>query len=122
MLSHANPTQGFWAKALYTTVYLINHSPDALLNFKVPKELCSGHKVPYDRLGTFDCEAYTHVLKELCAKLDFKSRKCIFIGYGSDGQFGYHLWDPKDIYVICSSDVVFNETKMHSQPVKKVEF
>ena len=72
--------------------------------------------------GHLDCEAYVHVPKELRAKLDPKSRKCIFVGYGLDGQFGYRLWDPKSRSILCSSDVVFNETKMHRQPVKEVEY
>lgn len=77
----------------------------------------------YQRLKTFGYEAYVHVPKELRAKLDPKSRKCIFIGYGMDGQFGYHLWDPQSQTIICSSsDVVFNETKMHKQLEKEVTY
>ena len=57
------------------------------------KELWSGHKLSYNRLKTFGCEAYSHVPKELCAKLAPKARRCIIIGYGQDGQFGYCLWD-----------------------------
>ena len=75
MLSQANVTQGFWAEALNTTVYLINRSPNASLNFKVSEELWSGHKVSYDRLMNFGCEADAHVPKELRAKLYFKSRR-----------------------------------------------
>ena len=78
-----------------TVVYLINKMPNASLQFKVHEELWSGHLVSYQRLRFFGCEAYVHVPKELHAKLDPKSRKCIFVGYGMDGQFGYHLWDPK---------------------------
>ena len=80
----------------------------------MPEELWSGHPVSYQRLRTFGCEAYAHVSKEIYVKLDPKSRKCIFIGYGMDGQFGYRLWDPESQTAIrSSSDVVFNETKMH---------
>ena len=31
------------------------------------------------------CEAYVHFPKQLRQKLDFKSRKCIFLGYEIDG-------------------------------------
>lgn len=88
MLSHAHLTQGCWAIVLYTAVYLINRSPHTSLNFKVPQKLWSGHKVTYDKLPTFGCEAYVHVPKELRAKLAPKSCKCILVGYGLDGQFG----------------------------------
>ena len=76
----------------------------------------------YHRLKTFSCEAYAHVSKEFRAKLDLKLRKCIFIGYGLDCQFGYRLWDPESRSIIRCSDVVFNETKMHKQPMKEVKF
>ena len=70
------------AKALFMAVHLINKSPHALLQFCVPKELWSKNKLSYDKLWTFDCEAYAHVPKEPHAKLDPRARKCIFVGYG----------------------------------------
>lgn len=95
MLSQSRLTQSFLAEALLIVVYLINNIPNASLQFKVPEELLTGHPMSYHGLKTFGCEAYAHVPKELHAKLNKKSRKCIFIGYGLDGQFGYCLWDPK---------------------------
>ena len=88
MLSQANLTQGFWAEALYTAVYLINRSPNATLQFKVPKELWTGHRLSYDRLRTFGYEAYIHVPKELCSKLDLRSQKCIFVWL----WIGWSVW------------------------------
>ena len=35
---------------------------------------------------------------------------------------GYHLWYPESNKVICSSDVIFNESQMHKQPTKEVEY
>lgn len=67
MLSQANLTQGFWAEGLYTAVYLINWSPHVSLQFCVVEELWSGHKLSYDKLRTFGCEAYAHVPIELRA-------------------------------------------------------
>ena len=77
MLSQSHLPQSFWAEALMIAVYLINRTPNASLQFKVPEELWLGHPVSYQRLRTFGCEAYAHVPKELRAKLDPKSRKCI---------------------------------------------
>ena len=93
MLLQSRLTQGFWVEALYTAVYLINCTPNATLKLQVLEELWSRHKVSYDRLRIFGYEAYVHVPKELRMKLDPKSRKCIFICYGLDGEFGYRLWD-----------------------------
>ena len=51
------------------------------------------------------------ILREKCNKLDPKSRKCIFMGYGESGKMGYHLWERK---IVCISDIIFNdEKKMH---------
>ena len=61
-----------------------------------------------------------------CSKITKKEiglncKKCIFLGYGIDGQFEHHLWDPNTGIVVRSSDIVFYEHKMHKQSVKEVE-
>ncbi|GJX65811.1 putative RNA-directed DNA polymerase [Tanacetum coccineum] len=45
-------------------------------------------------------------------KLDAKSMKCTFIGYGKD-EMGYHFWDLKGHKVIQSRDVTFNEDSLY---------
>ena len=55
------------------------------------------------------------------SKMDPKSVKCIFLGYGDAGEMGYRLWDPQARKVIRSHDVVFHEDKMHRQPERVVE-
>ena len=40
-------------------------------------------------------------------KIDEKSKKCTFIGYGVN-DFGYHLWDYENKKIIMSRDVVGN--------------
>ena len=44
-------------------------------------------------------------------KLDSKSRKCVFLGYGSETK-GYRLQDPKRKRVFFSRDVLFNESNV----------
>ena len=46
--------------------------------------------------------------------------KCIFLGYGTDGEFRYELWDPENQRLICSSDVVFNEACISSRNQQKI--
>ncbi|KAK8974517.1 hypothetical protein V6N11_034227 [Hibiscus sabdariffa] len=43
------------------------------------------------------------------SKLDSKTRQCIFIGYGLDGEFGYRLYDPVQKKLVRRQDVVFIE-------------
>ena len=92
---------------------MINLSPNTTIGLKVAQELWTGKTPHYAHLRVFGCEAYVHVPKTLRKKLDYKCRKCIFLGYGIDGQFGYRLWDPDTRTVVRSSDVVFYENKMH---------
>ena len=46
-----------------------------------------------------------------------RSTKCIFLGYGTDGQFGYCLWEPDHQWLLQSSDVVFNEDTISTDNV-----
>ena len=69
----------------------------------------------------FGCEAYVHVLKEKHSKLDPKSKRCVFLGYGDSGEMGYRLWDPTDRKIVHSHDVVFHEDSMYRAPPWTVE-
>ena len=53
-------------------------------------------------------------------KLDSKSRKCYFLGYGKETK-GYRLYDIKRGKVFHSRDVVFNEKKRVEQQVVEIE-
>ena len=109
MLSMAGLTPGFWAEAAIIAVHLINRSPSTPLDNQILEELWTGKTPDYAHLCVFGCGAYAHVPKELRQKLDPKSQKCIFIGYGTKGEMGYRLWNPESHKVIRSSHVIFNE-------------
>ena len=90
MLSNADLTQGFWAKAIATTVHLINRSPSKVLDKEaMAKMVWSGKKPSYKHLRVFGCETYSHISKKFWNKLEPKSRKCIFLGYGESREMGY---------------------------------
>ena len=122
MLSNAQLPNGFWAEAVSTAVHLINRSPSKVLDKESVAEMVWSGKAPsYKHLRVFGCEAYSHVPKEFRNKLEPKSRKCIFLGYGDSGEMGYRLWDPESRKVIRSNDVHFYEAKYHSKPEKVEE-
>jgi hypothetical protein len=73
-------------------VYLINRRPSSSLDGVIPEEAWTGKIVNYYFLKTFGCEAFVHIDKQNRTKLEAKSKKCTFIGYGVN-DFGYHLWD-----------------------------
>ena len=65
-------------------------------------------QVKYSFLRTFGCEAFVHIDKDDRTKLEAKSKKCTFIGYGVD-DFGYRLWDYENHKIIRTRDVLFNK-------------
>jgi hypothetical protein len=91
MRFHANLPLQFWADVVDTVVHLINRGPSSSLNGRILEEEWTGKKVNYSFLKTFGCEAFVHIDKENRTKLEAKSKKCTFIGYGVN-YFGYRLW------------------------------
>ena len=88
MLSTSKLPHKFWGEALATAVYLRNRSPTKAVEGMTPLEALTGEKPNVEHLKTFGCAAYAHVPKDERQKLDSKSRKCIFLGYGTDTK-GY---------------------------------
>ncbi|KAJ4979116.1 hypothetical protein NE237_009896 [Protea cynaroides] len=65
--------QKFWAKAVCTTCYVVNHSPTTALDGKILEEVWSGKPVDYSFLRTFSCDVYIWVPEELRTKLDVRT-------------------------------------------------
>ena len=91
MRLHAGLPKFFWADAISTAAYLINRGPSVPLNGELLEEAWTGKEVTLLHLRVFGCVSYMHVDSNDRYKLDPKSRKCYFIGYGSD-DFGYRFW------------------------------
>ncbi|KAK2997624.1 hypothetical protein RJ639_025183, partial [Escallonia herrerae] len=88
------------------------------LNGGIPEEEWSGKPVNYSFLRVFGCIAYAHIDKEERKKLDFKSQKCVFIGYEGD-EYGYRLWDCEDNKIIRSRDVIFDESQLYNHKLQE---
>jgi hypothetical protein len=63
MLSNADlwDKHGLWAKVASATCYLINHSPNSTIDFKILEEVWTSKPVDYSNLRIFGCPAYAHV-------------------------------------------------------------
>jgi hypothetical protein len=120
MLSNAKLQQELWAEAVLTTCYLINRSPSTAINCKIPEEVWTGHSCDYSNLRIFGCDAYALISKDQRSKLDPRSKKYVFVGYG-DGVKGYILWDPTSHKLIISRDVVFDESSLIKSDLVDVE-
>jgi hypothetical protein len=57
------------------------------------------------------------LIKKNRTKLEAKSKKCTFIGYGVD-DFCYRLWDYENHKIIRSRNVIFNEKVMYKDQLQ----
>ena len=108
MLLDASLPKPFWAEALNTAVYVHNHSPTASLNRNTQYEALAGRKPSVSHFRVFGSICYSHVPKDERGKLDFKSKKCVFVGYSMFSK-GYRVYDLENKKTIISRDVIFNE-------------
>ena len=102
---------------LFIVVYLRNIGPSRALDGGISEEEWISKKVNYSFLRNFGCKAFVRIDKENRTKLEAKSKKCTFIGYGVD-DFGYHLWDYENHKIILSRSVVFNENVMYKDQLQ----
>ncbi|KAE8728571.1 hypothetical protein F3Y22_tig00004205pilonHSYRG00041 [Hibiscus syriacus] len=88
MRIHAGLPKFLWAEAINTAAYLINRGPSVPLDGGIPEEAWSKKEINLSYLRVFGCISYVHINSAERSKLDAKSNKCVFVGYGGD-EFGY---------------------------------
>jgi hypothetical protein len=110
MLAEAKLPRKFWAEAVSTAVYLRNRSPTTAVEGMTPYESLTGVKPKVDTLRVFGCLALAHIPRDERQKFDSKSKRCIFLGYGTTVK-GYRLYDMERKKVLYSRDVIFDESK-----------
>ena len=98
-------------EAVKIVYYVVNQSPSTAIRMKTPMEMWIGKPVYYSHLQALGCPMYVMYNSQKRAKLDAKSRRCIFLGY-ADKIKGYHLWDPTAHKIIRSRDVIFVEDQL----------
>ncbi|GJS14325.1 retrovirus-related pol polyprotein from transposon TNT 1-94 [Tanacetum coccineum] len=116
MRLHAGLPKMFWEDSVTTVAYLINHGPSVPLGFQILEEEWQGKEVSLVHLRVFGCDSYVKVKDVARDKVDAKSVKCTFIGYGSD-EMRYRFWDSKSHKVVRSRDVTFNEDSLYGAKV-----
>ncbi|MCO5602854.1 hypothetical protein L7F22_056993 [Adiantum nelumboides] len=109
MLAHASLPRSYWAEACNTAVYIQNRSPTHALQDMTPFQAYYGRKPTVSHFRVFGCSAFVHIPKEKRQKLDFKSKKLLFLGYSAESD-AYRLYDPDTRTTTVSRDVVFDES------------
>nr|GEU55197.1 hypothetical protein [Tanacetum cinerariifolium] len=86
--------------------------PCVLGKEKKGKKEWQGKEVSLAHLKVFRRDSYVKVKDVARDKLDEKSTKCTFIGYGSK-EMGCHFWDSKCHKVVQSRDATINEDSLY---------
>ena len=110
LLLHASVPTKFWTAAFRTAVFLINHLPTSVLGYKSPYEVIFGYAPAYDSLRVFGCACYPLLAPFGISKLDFKSTRCVFLGYSTNHK-GYLCLEPQTHHHDISRHVKFNESQ-----------
>jgi hypothetical protein len=71
----------FWEDAFLAAVYLINRTPSKILEYKTPFERLFHKKPDYTSLCIFGCACWPNLRPYNTHKLEFCSRRCVFLGY-----------------------------------------
>jgi len=82
----------YWCYAISHVVHIINKLPSISLNGKSPCEILHDTPPTYMNLKMFGSLCYASTLEHNKTKLDYRSRKCVFLGY-KNGINGYVVLD-----------------------------
>jgi histone deacetylase 1/2 len=109
LLAYACVPFCYWSDAFTTACFLINRLPTRLLHMKTPLELLLHETPDYTFLKVFGCACWPHTRPYNNHKLEFRSKKCMFLGYSSLHK-GYKCLRVPSNRVFISRDVIFDET------------
>jgi histone deacetylase 1/2 len=108
LLAHAHMPLKFWDEAFLAATFLINRLPSKVTNNVSPLELLFKRPPEYNFLHTFGCACWPNLRPYNSRKLEFRSKRCAFIGY-SNLHKGYKCLDISSGRVYISRDVIFDE-------------
>ena len=111
-LQHANLHPVFWAYAMLATIVALN----CVSTYRDPSmsrtERFYQYRPSVKKLRVFGCDAYVHILKkDRASKVNQTAVKCIFLGYDELRENSYIFFDPEQMAVFTSRDVVFRENE-----------
>lgn len=108
LLAYAQMPLKFWDEAFLTGTYLINRLPTPVLQGSTPLEMLFHIKPDYTSLRTFGCACWPNLRPYNSHKLQFRLKRCVFLGY-SVMHKGFKCLDVTSGRVYISRDVVFDE-------------
>jgi histone deacetylase 1/2 len=109
LLANASMPLKYWDQAFLAAVYLINWTPSKVLGFDTPMHKLFSKQLDYSSLRVFGCACWPHLRPYNAHKLQFRSKRCVFLGY-SNMHKGFKCLDISQGRIYVSRDVVFDET------------
>lgn len=109
LLANASMPLKFWDEAFLTVAYLINLLPSRVISYETPVERLFHIKPYYTLLRTLGCAVWPNPRPYNTKKLNFRSTRCMFLGYNAKHK-GYKCLEPSSGRVYISRDVVFDES------------
>jgi hypothetical protein len=109
LLAHASMPLKFWDEAFQAAVFLINRLPSKVIDHDTPLHRLYGQQPDYSFLRTFGCAVWPNLRAYNTRKLQFRSKRCVFVGY-SNSHKGFKCLDPSEGRIYISRDVVFDES------------
>jgi hypothetical protein len=109
LLAHASMPLKFWDEAFITATYLINRLLSKVIDNQTPLERLLHQKLDYSMLRTFGCACWPNLRPYNTRKLQFRSKRCVFLGYNNIHK-GFKCLDVGEGRVYISRDVIFDES------------
>jgi len=109
LLAYASMPLKFWDEAFTAAVFLINRMPCTALQHGTPLERLFKQAPDYSSLRIFGCACWPNLRPYNKHKLEFRSKRCAFLGYSTLHK-GFKCLDISSGRVFISRDVVFDET------------
>jgi histone deacetylase 1/2 len=109
LLAQASMPLKFWDEAFLTATYLINMLPSSVINQEIPMTRLLQETPDFSSLRVFGCACWPNLRPYNTRKLAFRSKQCVFIGYGHIHK-GVKCLDVSTGRVYISRDIVFDES------------
>jgi histone deacetylase 1/2 len=105
LLAHASIPICYWNDAFATAYFLINRLPSHTIEMQTPLQQLLQESPDYTFFKVFSCACWPHIHPYNNYKLDFRSKKCVFLGYSLLHK-GYKCLHVPSNRIYISRDVV----------------
>jgi histone deacetylase 1/2 len=108
LLAHASVPLCYWNDAFSIACFLINRLPSRTIDMQTPLEGLLHETPNYNFFKVFGCACWPHLRPYNNHKLDFRSKKCVFLRYSSL-QKGYKCLHVPFNRTYISQEVIYDE-------------